>query len=57
MIENNDKLCIEADNCDHKTCIHKVKHKLVKTRNPRFPNCVKGAFCYYKHISVHCKEI
>jgi len=54
--ENEFLICIEANNCDHKTCIHKKAHKLVTTRDPRYPNCVKGAFCYYKNIPVHCVE-
>jgi len=49
-------ICIEASNCDHKTCIHKEPHKPVTTRDPHRPNCEKGAFCYYKNISVNCVE-
>jgi len=58
MDKNNNKfyICIEADNCNHKTCIHKVKHKSIKSEDPKYTNCVEGAFCYYKNISVHCKE-
>jgi len=48
--------CVKSNDCDHETCIHKERHKLIDTRDPHQPNCVKGAYCYYRNIPIHCVE-
>jgi len=63
MNKANDKFltCIEANNCDHQTCIHKGRHKQINARDPLSspyrPNCVEGAFCYYKNVPVYCISV
>lgn len=49
-------ICNRSGDCDHKTCIHRTEHALVYTRDPYHPDCVKGAFCYYRDIPVECIE-
>jgi len=55
---NNEFLiCIEANNCDHKTCIHRERHKMVNANDSHQPQCVKGAYCYYKNMPIHCTAV
>lgn len=51
------RICIESNNCDHRNCPHSFPHKIMTTKDPFRLQCLKGAFCYYKKISVSCREV